>query len=80
MSDSTTVYLIDGSSYIYRAFHAMGDLRNRSGAPTGAVYGFAQMMKKILSELESEIVIIALDVAGPTIRTQKYSEYKNQSR
>ena len=54
----------------------MGDLRSRNGTPTGAVYGFAQMMKKILSELKSDIVIIALDLAGPTIREKQYSEYK----
>ena len=76
MSASETIYLIDGSSFIYRAFHAMEGLRSSSGTPTGAVYGFAQMMKKILSKIESEMIVIALDVSGPTVREKIYSEYK----
>jgi DNA polymerase-1 len=49
-----TLLLVDGSSYLYRAFHAMPDLRNRAGEPTGAVYGVANMLRRLRREVEAD--------------------------
>ena len=48
MNNENTIYIVDGSSYIYRAFYAIRNLTNSKGFPTNAVYGFTQMLKKLL--------------------------------
>jgi len=68
--------LVDGSSYLYRAFHAMPDLRNGSGEPTGAIYGMVNMMRRARSELKADHIACVFDAKGKTFRDEMYSEYK----
>ena len=68
--------LVDGSSYLYRAFHAMPDLRNGAGDPTGAIYGMVNMMRRARSELKADHIACVFDAKGKTFRDQMYSEYK----
>jgi len=68
--------LIDGSSYLYRAFHAMPDLRNGAGEPTGAIYGMVNMMRRARSELKADHIACVFDAKGKTFRDEMYSEYK----
>src|SRR5262245_407525 len=69
------LYLIDGYSNIFRAFYAIRNLSNSRGEPTNAVYGFIQMLRKLLRDENPELVGVALDV-GRTVRSDKYAEYK----
>ena len=68
--------LVDGSSYLYRAFHAMPDLRNGAGDPTGAIYGMVNMMRRARSELKADHIACVFDAKGKTFRDEIYSEYK----
>jgi DNA polymerase-1 len=70
------VYLIDGSSYIYRAFFAIAHLSNSKGFPTNAIYVFTNMLLKILREKGAEYAAIAFDAPGPTFRHEAFGEYK----
>jgi DNA polymerase-1 len=76
MPDKKTVYLIDGTSYIHRAYHAVGSLSNSKGFPTNAIYVFTRMLIKLLSEEKPEYMVVALDAKGPTFRHKIYSDYK----
>jgi DNA polymerase-1 len=69
-------YLIDGNSYIYRAFYAIKDLSTSQGLPTNAVFGFANMLLKVIKEKSPELVAIAFDPKGPTRRHAEFKEYK----
>jgi DNA polymerase I len=71
-----TLFLIDGSSYCYRAFFALSRLTNARGMPTQAVYGFAQMLLKVLKDKKPDYICVVFDSAGPTFRHQRYPEYK----
>jgi DNA polymerase-1 len=71
-----TVYLLDGSSYIHRAYHAIGHLSNSKGLPTNAVLGFTRMLLRILKEKAPEYLVVALDAKGPTFRHRIYGDYK----
>ncbi|MBT0653203.1 DNA polymerase I [Geomobilimonas luticola] len=75
MTDST-LYLIDGSSYIYRAYYAIRHLSSPSGFPTNALYGFTQMLLKVLKDRKPEHVAVVFDVGRVTFRTEIYPEYK----
>ena len=68
--------LVDGSSYLYRAFHAMPDLRNGAGEPTGAIYGMVNMMRRARSELQADHIACVFDAKGKTFRDEMYPEYK----
>jgi len=68
--------LVDGSSYLYRAFHAMPDLRNGDGDPTGAIYGMVNMSRRARSELKADHIACVFDAKGKTFRDEMYSEYK----
>lgn len=68
--------LIDGTSYIYRAFHAMPHLSNSKGLPTNAVYGFSQMLLKVIKDFKTDHIAIAFDVKGPSFRHKMYEGYK----
>jgi len=70
------VYLLDASSYIHRAFHAIKGLSTSSGLPTGAVYGFAQMLLKVLSQAQARYAAVVYDAKGPTFRHKLYPAYK----
>jgi len=71
-----TVFLIDGSAYIYRAYHAIRNLSNSRGTPTNAVFGFTNMMLKLMEEKKPEFLAVMFDVKGPTFRHEIYKEYK----
>ena len=70
------VYLIDGSAYIYRAYHAIRPLANSSGLPTHAVYGFTTILRRILRERSPQWLAVAFDTRGPVFRHQIYPAYK----
>lgn len=70
------VYLVDGSSYIHRAYHAIGHLANSKGMPTNAVFGFVKMILKLFSEKRPKNIAIAFDAKGPTFRHKLYRDYK----
>ena len=76
MSSRQTLYLIDGSAYIYRAYFALPPLSNSKGLQTNAVYGFATMLLKILREHQPDFLAVAFDEKGPTLRHEAYVEYK----
>lgn len=68
--------LVDGSSYLYRAYHAMPDLRNAQGEPTGAIYGVINMMRKLIQDYQPDYAACVFDVKGKTFRDDMYKEYK----
>lgn len=70
------IYLIDGSAYIYRAYHATKGLSNSKGFPTGAVFGFTNMIIKTLRDKSPKNIAMVFDAKGPTFRHEKYPEYK----
>jgi DNA polymerase-1 len=70
------LYLIDASSYVYRAFFALPPLSNATGLPTNAVYGFTTMLLKLLREVAAEYVGVVFDAPGATFRDQLFAEYK----
>jgi DNA polymerase I len=71
-----TLLLVDGSSYLYRAFHALPDLRNAEGAPTGALYGMINMMRKLRNDYPAAYIACVFDAKGKTFRDDMYAEYK----
>ncbi|MBM4128080.1 MAG: DNA polymerase I [Nitrospira sp.] len=73
-----TLYLIDGSAYIYRAFFALPALNNSKGLQTNAVYGFTTMLLKIIREHKPDGLAVAFDEKGPTIRHEAFKDYKAQ--
>ncbi len=73
-----TLLLIDGSSYLYRAFHAMPDLRSPTGAPTGAVYGIINMLRRLAGEVAADYSACIFDAKGKTFRDDLYPAYKAQ--
>ncbi len=70
------LYLIDGNSYAYRAFYALKALSTPEGRPIGAVYGFFNMLFKVISEKKPEYLAFAFDYPAPTFRHKKFEEYK----
>jgi DNA polymerase I len=74
--DNNTVYLIDGSGYIFRAYFAIRSLHTKSGIPTNAVYGFTNMLLKLMKEHHPCFLAIAFDQKEPTFRHKLYPEYK----
>ena len=71
-----TLLLVDGSSYLYRAFHALPDLRSPAGEPTGAIYGVLNMLRRLLADYKADYVACVFDARGPTFRDALYPEYK----
>jgi DNA polymerase I len=80
MSERPTLYLIDGSGYIYRAFFALPPLSTSSGLPTSAIYGFITMLQKVVRERRPDYLAVVFDEKGPTHRHQQFKEYKAQRR
>jgi DNA polymerase-1 len=76
MPEKQTLYLIDGSSYIYRAYFAIRHLSSPKGFPTNALYGFTQMLLKVLKDRRPEHIAVVFDVGRETFRTELYPEYK----
>ena len=71
-----TLYLVDGSSYLYRAFHALPPLSNSRGEPTGAVYGVLNMLLKFLKDEHPARIAVVFDASGPTFRDALFEQYK----
>ncbi len=74
------VYLIDGMSHIYRAYHAIQGLSNEVGLRTNAIYGFTNMLRKLIREETPGYVGVAIDLSGPTVRHEQYKGYKATRR
>jgi DNA polymerase I len=68
--------LVDGSSFLYRAFHAMPDMRNADGFPTGAIYGVLNMLRKLRADYPADYSLCVFDAKGKTFRDDWYPEYK----
>jgi DNA polymerase I len=76
MSTPPDLVLVDGSSYIYRAFHALPPLSNSSGEPTGAIHGVLNMLVKFVKEYRPKRIAIVFDAPGKTFRDDLFAEYK----
>jgi DNA polymerase-1 len=76
MNPRPTLFLVDGSSYIYRAFHALPNLTNSRGVATGAILGVANMLRRLLQENDPKNIAIVFDARGKTFRHERYPEYK----
>ncbi|MCG5499260.1 DNA polymerase I [Ectothiorhodospira lacustris] len=76
MNTSSPLILVDGSSYLYRAFHALPPLTNSRGEPTGAIYGVAGMLRKLIGEYQPSHMAVIFDAKGRTFRDDLYAEYK----
>ncbi len=68
--------LVDGSSWLYRAFHALPPLTNSRGEPTGAIFGMGNMLRKLIREYGAERLAVVFDPRGPTFRNELYADYK----
>jgi DNA polymerase-1 len=76
MTDKAPLILVDGSSYLYRAFHALPPLTNSKGLPTGAVKGVINMMRRLQKDYPDSTTAVIFDAKGKTFRDEIYSEYK----
>ncbi|MDR1062990.1 MAG: DNA polymerase I [Azoarcus sp.] len=72
----TTLLLVDGSSYLYRAFHALPDLRTSRGEPTGAIRGVLSMLRRLAEDYKTNYRACVFDARGPTFRDEWYPQYK----
>ncbi len=72
----TTLLLVDGSSYLYRAFHALPDLRTSRGEPTGAIRGVLAMLRRLAGDYKADYRVCVFDAKGPTFRDEWYPQYK----
>jgi len=76
VAEPRTLVLVDGSSYLYRAFHALPPLTNARGEPTGAVLGVLNMLAKLLKEQDPPLIGVVFDAPGKTFRDELFAEYK----
>ncbi len=76
MNPEKTLLLVDGSSYLYRAFHALPELRSPKGEPTGAIYGVLNMLRKLATDYKALARACVFDAKGKTFRDHEYPEYK----
>jgi DNA polymerase I len=72
------VFLVDGSGFIFRAYHALPPLSRSDGTPTSAVLGFSNMLAKLLSETDADHIAVVFDAAGSSFRNRMYDQYKAQ--
>jgi len=79
-TEKPTLFLIDGSNYVYRAFYAIRELSNSKGFPTNAIYGFTTMLLKLLRDKKPDYIAVAFDVKGPTFRHEAFEAYKATRR
>ncbi|MED5557783.1 MAG: DNA polymerase I, partial [Pseudomonadota bacterium] len=70
------IVLVDGSSYLYRAFHALPPLTTSNGQPTGAVKGVLNMLKRLMKDYPDSPMAVVFDAPGKTFRDELYSDYK----
>jgi DNA polymerase-1 len=76
MSKAQSLLLIDGSSYLYRAFHALPELTNSAGAQTGAIHGVLNMLHRIIQDQKPDLIAVIMDAPGKTFRDELFAEYK----
>ena len=76
MATAKQIYLIDGTAYIYRAYHAIRSLTNSKGFPTNAIFGFTRMLIKLFDERRPPFAGMFFDAEGPTFRHERYADYK----
>ena len=76
MSAPRRLVLIDGNSYLYRAFHALPPLTTSKGQPTGAIFGFLNMLRQIQRVHSPDLIAVVMDAPGPTFRDELYAHYK----
>ncbi|MGO1345277.1 5'-3' exonuclease, partial [Chromohalobacter japonicus] len=76
MANTPPIVLVDGSSYLYRAFHALPPLTTSKGNPTGAVKGVLNMLKSLLKQYPDSPMAVVFDAKGKTFRDEIYAEYK----
>ncbi len=74
--ETKTIYLLDGNSYIHRAYHAISPLSNSRGLRTNAIFGFTKMLLKLFEKKRPEYLAVVLDSKGPTFRHEIYKDYK----
>lgn len=75
--EQRALYLVDGSSYIHRAYHAIRDLSSSKGLPTNAIFGFTKMLIKLMEEKRPKYLAVVFDAKGPTFRHELFKEYKS---
>ena len=75
-TDKKRFYIIDGNAYIYRSFHAIQNLSTSTGMPTNAIFGFINMIMKVLRDEKPDFIAVAFDTAAPTFRHKEFSGYK----
>ncbi|WP_456412091.1 DNA polymerase I [Thiolapillus sp.] len=76
MPDKPDLILVDGSSYLFRAFHALPPLANSRGEPTGAIVGVVNMLRKLISDYQPKYMAVVFDAPGKTFRDDLYADYK----
>jgi|TARA_B110000196_G_C21151668_1_gene670122 DNA polymerase-1 len=76
MNESRPFVLVDGSSYLYRAYHAMPELTNSKGQSTGTIYGVVNMLRKLLRDYQPSHIAVVFDAKGKTFRDEMFPEYK----
>ena len=76
MNKNQKLILVDGSSYLFRAYHAMPEFSNSKGEPCGAIYGVVNMIKRLQQDFPGSLIVLVFDAKGKTFRNDLYSEYK----
>ena len=76
MNKNQKLILVDGSSYLFRAYHAMPEFSNSKGEPCGAIYGVINMIKRLQQDFVGSLIVLVFDAKGKTFRNDLYSEYK----
>ncbi len=76
MTEEKIIFLVDGTAYIHRAYHAIRGLTNSKGLPTNAIFGFTRMLMKLMDDRNPEYVGMFFDAKGPTFRHDMYADYK----
>src|SRR5215471_20313213 len=80
MSEDHRLYLLDASSYLFRAYYAIAHLSNSKGTPTNATYGFTQMLLKLIKDEHPTHLVAVWDRPEPTFRKQEFEAYKAQRK
>mgnify|MGYP006303392163 CR=1 FL=1 len=76
MAERPTLYVLDGSYYVFRAFYAIRNMSNSKGMPTNGLYAFTSMLLNVIRDEEPAYLTVAFDPPGPTFRREIYEEYK----
>ena len=79
MAAGPTLFLIDGSNQMYRAYHAIRGLTRSDGKSTNATYGFITMLRKLLADHQPQYILASFDLKGPTFRSEVAADYKANS-